>query len=39
VVLTIAQEPHPGTPPENMQAILATARQWQAEQAAAGGGW
>jgi uroporphyrinogen decarboxylase len=30
-VITIAQEPHPGTPPENMQAILDSARAWQAE--------
>jgi uroporphyrinogen-III decarboxylase len=29
-VITIAQEPHPGTPPDNMQAILQTVRAWQA---------
>jgi uroporphyrinogen-III decarboxylase len=35
VVITVAQEPHPGTPPENMQAILATVRAWRAERLAA----
>jgi uroporphyrinogen-III decarboxylase len=31
VVITIAQEPHPGTPVENMHAILEAARAWQGE--------